>query len=697
MSVTWVRDIHSRYEVSSKEHLLQIIGGWSPPNHLSSSYIQTADIDLVGETVIPIGTEDEPFTGVFDGGNFSISNWNYTGGNLTYNGFFGYCLEATLMNIVLAGVWYLDTSAASQDQFSGLLCGRIRGESRTVYTNVYNVSTDFDVGTCFISGRTNNGAGTIIGSTSFVTLEGISMGGVISVCTSSSNLGGVVGATGFSTVVMVRNIATFETPMKGSGVGGVVCQSSISNISYIMNAMTGDLGVTTDDGSIGGVINTLYTLQTNADVVVNSMRGNIVGSNAGGLIHTIKSIYGTGNFGTSTRFMNYMQGNVTNGFCIQTANYDRFESARPSVINSVVAMKGEVDALGIGVKSRFMADSSFGLTTGGVTRDPVVWAITGYTYHNEFDLPYVPFRSHDNGGNYHNWEFIFPNVSGNSKYSKYSDVVISTNPTLSIPLKIVFDIPQTNSTEYVSYFKRESAEGFVHDSLAVLSSNGSIYDTNDIRVYPPPAPLEVTMYTNLADITWLPVDGASWYKVTYSQDDGIDIPVTPMTTLTHTTLFDVQPGVSYEVKLYSDLDTVNPARTEMASSPEASDESLKELFSRINNDLTLLPRSSVRSIGREITSSLTHKSTVKTRRGEALFVENSGNMALNKAKEIVLTSFDKSAGGGQNISVTLPDASTESISFDETNETVGVESGEYGIGTYFVLGEYKVSVEELGG
>lgn len=78
MSLTWILDDSSRHEVSFKEHLLQIMNGGSlytdtgsaPVDYLSSSYIQTADIDLAGETVIPIGTETSPFAGAYDGGNF---------------------------------------------------------------------------------------------------------------------------------------------------------------------------------------------------------------------------------------------------------------------------------------------------------------------------------------------------------------------------------------------------------------------------------------------------------------------------------------------------------------------------------------------------------------------------------------------------------------------------------------------------
>lgn len=54
-TVDWVQDSEGRYEISSKEHLIQVMNqgsvytnsGSEPTNYWSSGYIQTANIDLV--------------------------------------------------------------------------------------------------------------------------------------------------------------------------------------------------------------------------------------------------------------------------------------------------------------------------------------------------------------------------------------------------------------------------------------------------------------------------------------------------------------------------------------------------------------------------------------------------------------------------------------------------------------------------
>lgn len=73
---------------------------------MAGYYRQEADLDLMNEQWIPIGSEQEPFTGIFDGNGFEILHINVAEGSATHAGLFGYLRgnQAVLKDIILASV-----------------------------------------------------------------------------------------------------------------------------------------------------------------------------------------------------------------------------------------------------------------------------------------------------------------------------------------------------------------------------------------------------------------------------------------------------------------------------------------------------------------------------------------------------------------------------------------------------------------
>lgn len=65
-------------------------------------YIQTADIDMSGVTWTSIGTEDDPFSGNFNGGYRSITGLSNDASS-TYGGLFGYCDDVSVKNLIVYG------------------------------------------------------------------------------------------------------------------------------------------------------------------------------------------------------------------------------------------------------------------------------------------------------------------------------------------------------------------------------------------------------------------------------------------------------------------------------------------------------------------------------------------------------------------------------------------------------------------
>jgi len=252
MTTTWVLDANSRYEVSSKNHLLQIMNsgslftdaGSAPTDYMTSSYIQTTDIDLSGETVIPIGTLATPFEGSYDGGNNKISNWSL-GGSYEYSGLFGYCVEGIVKNLVLAGVWVLDESASTITQAVGFLVGRTLGTyvnvNSFVRSEIYNITAEFESGTIYKSHSSASYSGVLIGRAFRTDIQAITVGGVVTTCEGLSGMAGVIGEVNNCTVFMMRNIATFENGIVGLNSTGIFTTIINSNVTYIMNAMKGDL------------------------------------------------------------------------------------------------------------------------------------------------------------------------------------------------------------------------------------------------------------------------------------------------------------------------------------------------------------------------------------------------------------------------------------------------------------------------
>ena len=98
-------------------------------SNLSTNYILMNDLDLGGMEWTPIGTEDNPFTGTFDGNGHVISNFKITG-DVQIAGLFGYN-EGTIQNLGLES-FTVDVSRSRSVYAGGLV-----GYSKGTITNSY--------------------------------------------------------------------------------------------------------------------------------------------------------------------------------------------------------------------------------------------------------------------------------------------------------------------------------------------------------------------------------------------------------------------------------------------------------------------------------------------------------------------------------------------------------------------------------
>ena len=200
-------------------------------------WVQTADIDLAGETWTPIGTFVHPFRGTYDGQGHSISN---IGGAL-----FGSIEAATLTRIHIAsGTVGNLTSTFSQGNHVGSIVGRAHGNSTmTLCTSAADISTT--------TGDAGGLAGKFHGTISHCAFTGT--------IAATSTTGGLVGSSGGDAYsAQISNSYVYTTAITGGSnvgclVGWLHSGSTLSNSYAYTNGAIGSLcgnqGVTGITGS----------------------------------------------------------------------------------------------------------------------------------------------------------------------------------------------------------------------------------------------------------------------------------------------------------------------------------------------------------------------------------------------------------------------------------------------------------------
>ncbi len=89
------------FQISTPEQLVAIGLG---ANYWDDHFVITADLDMTGHSLTPIGTSPDPFTGTFDGGNHTISNISMNLPQGYHVALFGRVNGSKLTNVKLQGV-----------------------------------------------------------------------------------------------------------------------------------------------------------------------------------------------------------------------------------------------------------------------------------------------------------------------------------------------------------------------------------------------------------------------------------------------------------------------------------------------------------------------------------------------------------------------------------------------------------------
>ena len=95
----------SPYIISNVDHFVHLAADVGAGIDYQGEYfILDDDIDFEGQTLIPIGNEENPFRGTFDGSGYTISNIVIDGTNTQKLGLFGACENATIKNLGVSNI-----------------------------------------------------------------------------------------------------------------------------------------------------------------------------------------------------------------------------------------------------------------------------------------------------------------------------------------------------------------------------------------------------------------------------------------------------------------------------------------------------------------------------------------------------------------------------------------------------------------
>lgn len=265
--------------ICNKDQLLGIGTGSNPT--VGAKYILGHDIDMTSVPSIAIGSSGSPFTGIFDGLGFKLSNFDYAPSPSESSGLFNYIRSAEIKNLKLEN---FDTDAdhngSTVDIGIGLLVGQITGRTSSANkaSSIENIEIDNNSSIIFyndISGGANGTAvGALVGKvflpTSAAAYEEVNIRNIKSFASitydfANNNgsilpftkdfVGGVVGSTYISTPTTYGQVSIEETEVNANllgarALGGIVGKGEKLDIRF-GNKYT---GILTGSEFVGGIV-----------------------------------------------------------------------------------------------------------------------------------------------------------------------------------------------------------------------------------------------------------------------------------------------------------------------------------------------------------------------------------------------------------------------------------------------------------
>jgi len=241
------------------------------------NYKLTADIDLTGKTQSPIGTEDVPFTGIFDGNSKTISGLSIAG-TAGYQGLFGKIDGATVKNLTVSG----SVGTTAGDYVSGIVAyaaGAFTVENCVNNVNVKNTGA-----------KIGGASGGVVGT---VELSAAGETAVVKNCVNNGTVdtewrycGGVVGYVKGSVAqdLEISGCKNYGAVTLGGNVAGGI-------LGYYIGTPAAECSLTVKDsanyatitaagyvgGAVGAILGTVNKYPVNVNLYNLYNAGNVVG------------------------------------------------------------------------------------------------------------------------------------------------------------------------------------------------------------------------------------------------------------------------------------------------------------------------------------------------------------------------------------------------------------------------------------
>jgi hypothetical protein len=309
------------YEVSTLAELSKV-GECSGDN---IHFKQTADLDLTGTALSPLGTGDNYFTGVYDGNNHKIEGITVDGGDESLFGYVGSGPQRTVIkNLDVSG-----TINVVDDSYAGIVATEAYG------TDFLNIEVQVAV----------------------VTEEW------------ASYIGGVAGRAGNSTFTNVSVSGTMDISDTGR-TGGLIGQGDAVQMTNVTSSVvfTGDAG----SGRIGGIAGRLYDGSEITGAVFTGSMNLTNGYDIGGLIGYMDTGSVTKSYSTANIVVPTGQGRI-GGLIGQTYEVNLSEVFAAGNVTSETAY-----SVGGLIGEAYYTNVLDSYATGDVTGASSVGALIGY-------------------------------------------------------------------------------------------------------------------------------------------------------------------------------------------------------------------------------------------------------------------------------------------------------------------------------
>jgi len=309
------------FQIATAEDLMLL--GESPEDY-DKHFILTADIDLLAYTGTGfniIGTDERPFTGVFDGNNHTISNF-FCAAEIDYVGIFGYINHP---NAHISNLFIIDPNVDSETgSYLGSLAGWF-GEG--TITNCHAKGGCISGGS-YVGGLVGNQGATYTSSYFPFSL--------MIECSSTTDVSGSYAVGGLAGYIrpdsrMTDCYATggvFGTD-RSSDLGGLVGHNNLGTIERCY--ATGNVSAGNSNGNLGGLVGSYINGSISGCYATGRISGGENSERLGGLvgdifIGTIDNCYATGNVsgGANSRclggLVGYQASNGTLDSCFATGH-----------------------------------------------------------------------------------------------------------------------------------------------------------------------------------------------------------------------------------------------------------------------------------------------------------------------------------------------------------------------------------------